>query len=46
VTGVDDISDLAISTDANGDAVITFGTDTITLTGIDAADLDAADFLF
>ena len=46
VTGVDDISDLAISMNANGDAVITFGTDTITLTGIDPANITAADFLF
>ena len=46
VAGVDALSDLTITTDANGDAVISFGTDSITLLGIGIADIDAGDFLF
>ena len=46
VTGVDALNDLTIFNDANGDAVVSFGNDSITLLGIDAADITAADFLF
>ena len=45
-TSVDDISDLIITTDNSGNTIISFGTDSITLTGIDALDIDANDFLF
>ena len=46
VTGVSAITDLTIVNNANGDAVVSLGGDSITLIGIDAADLTAADFLF
>ena len=46
ITGVTGLGDLMIANNANGDAVITFGDDTITLEGIDASLLDAGDFLF
>ena len=46
VTGVDDINDLTIFNDVNGNAVVSFNGDSITLIGIDEADITAADFLF
>ena len=46
ITGVTSLADLMIANNANGDAVITFGDDTITLEGIDASLLDTGDFLF
>ena len=46
VTGVSGIADLTIADDGSGNAVISFGGDSVTLTGIDIADITAADFLF
>lgn len=49
VTEIVDFQDLVdnhLSTDGNGDAVITVGTDTITLLGVDAGTLTASEFVF
>ena len=46
VSGVGGIVDLTIVDDGSGNAVISFGSDSVTLTGIDVADITAADFLF
>ncbi len=53
--GITDFSDLSLGSDSDGNAVITFseaasggfwGEDSLTLTGVDAANLEASDFAF
>lgn len=46
MTGVTDFSSLAVSTDADGNAVVSFGETSVTLEGVDAATLDGSEFLF
>ncbi|MBV7515346.1 VCBS domain-containing protein [Pseudomonas sp. PDM25] len=46
-TGVTGYADLSIANDANGDALVNIGSDqTVTLKGVDAADLSEANFQF
>lgn len=45
VTGIDNLGDLTIS-NQNGSALISFGTDSILLTGVAVGSVDAGDFLF
>ena len=46
VTGLDDFSQLLIANNAQGDAVISFGDNSIELDGVDASLVDATDFVF
>ncbi|MEO1151642.1 MAG: hypothetical protein AAFW83_11740 [Pseudomonadota bacterium] len=46
ITDFQDLTDNHLSTDGNGDAVISVGSDTITLIGVDAGTLTAAEFVF
>lgn len=46
ITSFADLADNHLSTNANGDAVISVGFNTITLLGVTASSLDASDFIF
>jgi hypothetical protein len=45
--GISDFSDLSLGSDSDGNAVITFSEeDSLTLMGVDVANLEESDFIF